>query len=932
MNELLAAAPNAQVAHGALGCMVSLNDLADRPPRPLGPDEVIDLGGKRVRNIDTPHVPARLGRARRSTRRPPARCSAATCSPRSGRARRSPATTSSRPPAQAEDMFQATCLTPQTGRSIRDARRPAAGAAGDHARLVVRGRRCGGAARAGRRLRPSPARDGGGRLRLLASTAWRRRSGSSRSGSTWWSSVPASPASAPPGTSRTRCPTCRSRVLEARDAIGGTWDLFRFPGRPVRLRPPDLRVLVQALDPAETRSPTATPSCSYLDDDGRRVRSAASPAVRPPGAPDRVVVGRRVLAGRRRARRHRRTRAPPVLVGDRRHRLLPLRPGSPPRVRRGRPLHAARTSTPRTGRRTSRSTGSAWWSSAAARPPRRSSPRSPTAARHVTMLQRSPSYYLSLPTHDPIADALQRHLSPARAYAWTRRKNQATQALFYRLCRWLPDVMRRVLGARRHAPPARGLRRRPHFTPTYAPVGPTDVRRARWRPLPCRSRRVAPTSSPAPSTRSPSAGSGSPTARRSTPTSSSPPPASRCWRSATCEVVVDGEVLAPGERIVYKSVMLSDVPNLAYVFGYTNASWTLKVDLACAWICRVHRRTCGARARRTRWRPRRSRRCRRGRCSTSRPATSCAPWIAFPDRARACGRCRRATAPMRGGCCAIRSTTACCSSLRSRGQGVATGCLTAATADRDAGELQHAAHRIERSCAAGAEQVHVHARVRLRVRHARGGVVAEAVGHRHHAGTQVGVEAHRCADGGVLVGDLGEVVGTEAEATGVSGWIQSGLSAAPRAFSFSTFWSAEFSMCWVRRVMSLHWSTGSACRPANSSCPRCNVVTRPSGTHSIGALSLSSRDRRAGGDVGEHRDAVTVAQLLDAHADARRGRGRTTSGSGSASEASSATGSSDCGEELGQEPPLLALLRVGLRDLARPLHVRRRPAPPARRC
>ena len=57
MNQWLAAAPGAQVAHGATACMVSLNDLADRPPRVLADGEVIDLGGKRVRWIDTPHVP-----------------------------------------------------------------------------------------------------------------------------------------------------------------------------------------------------------------------------------------------------------------------------------------------------------------------------------------------------------------------------------------------------------------------------------------------------------------------------------------------------------------------------------------------------------------------------------------------------------------------------------------------------------------------------------------------------------------------------------------------------------------------------------------------------------------------------------------------------------------------------------------------------------
>ena len=57
MNQWLKAAPNAQVVHGMTACMVSLNDLADRPPRALENGEVLDLGGKRIRYIDTPHVP-----------------------------------------------------------------------------------------------------------------------------------------------------------------------------------------------------------------------------------------------------------------------------------------------------------------------------------------------------------------------------------------------------------------------------------------------------------------------------------------------------------------------------------------------------------------------------------------------------------------------------------------------------------------------------------------------------------------------------------------------------------------------------------------------------------------------------------------------------------------------------------------------------------
>jgi flavorubredoxin len=57
LNQWLSAAPAAEVAFGGLGCMVSVNDLADRPPRPLEDGEVLELGGKRLRYLATPHVP-----------------------------------------------------------------------------------------------------------------------------------------------------------------------------------------------------------------------------------------------------------------------------------------------------------------------------------------------------------------------------------------------------------------------------------------------------------------------------------------------------------------------------------------------------------------------------------------------------------------------------------------------------------------------------------------------------------------------------------------------------------------------------------------------------------------------------------------------------------------------------------------------------------
>jgi len=118
MNEWLAAAPNAQVVHGAIACMVSLNDLADRPPRALGDGEVLDLGGKRVRWIDTPHVP----HAWESGLMFEETTGTLLCGDLLTQAGPYPATTrdSILPVAiSTEEGFHATALTPNTGRTIR---------------------------------------------------------------------------------------------------------------------------------------------------------------------------------------------------------------------------------------------------------------------------------------------------------------------------------------------------------------------------------------------------------------------------------------------------------------------------------------------------------------------------------------------------------------------------------------------------------------------------------------------------------------------------------------------------------------------------------------------------------------------------------------------------------------------------------------------
>jgi flavorubredoxin len=118
MNEFLAAASGAEVAHGGMGCLVSLNEMADRTPRALSDGEVLNLGGKQVRHIDTPHVPhgwdARV-LYEEST-------GTLLCGDLFTHLGDGPAVVEEEivgPAGDAEDLFGATCITPSTGPTIR---------------------------------------------------------------------------------------------------------------------------------------------------------------------------------------------------------------------------------------------------------------------------------------------------------------------------------------------------------------------------------------------------------------------------------------------------------------------------------------------------------------------------------------------------------------------------------------------------------------------------------------------------------------------------------------------------------------------------------------------------------------------------------------------------------------------------------------------
>jgi cation diffusion facilitator CzcD-associated flavoprotein CzcO len=204
------------------------------------------------------------------------------------------------------------------------------------------------------------------------------------------------------------------------------------------------------------------------------------------------------------------------------------------------------------------------------------------------MLQRSPSYLLSVPTRDPLARRLFTRLPVRWAAPLVRARNIALTSAFYRLSRRFPDRMARRLrdGARAQLPP--GFDVDTHFSPTYAPwdqrlciVPSGDLFRA------VRSGRASVV-----------------TDRITTLTEHGVALASGAELPADVVVTatglelqvlggatlrVDGRDVDVSRATVYKGALLSGLPNLALTFGYTNASWTLKADLVATYVCRLLR-------------------------------------------------------------------------------------------------------------------------------------------------------------------------------------------------------------------------------------------------------------------------------------------------------------------------------------------------------
>jgi monooxygenase len=207
-------------------------------------------------------------------------------------------------------------------------------------------------------------------------------------------------------------------------------------------------------------------------------------------------------------------------------------------------------------------------------------------ASHVTMLQRSPSYVVSLPGQDPLARALRRFLPAKLVYPIVRWKNVLVTMLVFQLSRRRPEVVKRMIrkGLERRLPAGYDLDT--HFKPRYNP----------WDQRMC----LVPDGDLFDAI---SAGRASVvtdhidtfTEKGLKLTSGAELEADLVVTATGLNMVplggiaiaVDGRPVDFPETLTYKGMMLSGVPNLAFAVGYTNASWTLKCELTCEYVCRL---------------------------------------------------------------------------------------------------------------------------------------------------------------------------------------------------------------------------------------------------------------------------------------------------------------------------------------------------------
>jgi monooxygenase len=213
-------------------------------------------------------------------------------------------------------------------------------------------------------------------------------------------------------------------------------------------------------------------------------------------------------------------------------------------------------------------------------------PEMAKTAAHVTMLQRSPTYIVSRPSEDGIANWLRAKLPAKLAYRLTRFKNVGMQQLFYRIARKKPQQTKEriVQMVRDELGPDYDVAT--HFTPSYNP----------WDQRIC----LVPDADLFAAIRDKRASVVTDHIERFEADgirlkSGELLPADVIVTATGLDLqlmggvpfTVDGARVEPAQSLGYKAMMYSDIPNLASSFGYTNASWTLKSDLTCAYVARL---------------------------------------------------------------------------------------------------------------------------------------------------------------------------------------------------------------------------------------------------------------------------------------------------------------------------------------------------------
>jgi cation diffusion facilitator CzcD-associated flavoprotein CzcO len=213
-------------------------------------------------------------------------------------------------------------------------------------------------------------------------------------------------------------------------------------------------------------------------------------------------------------------------------------------------------------------------------------PNMAKTASHVTMLQRSPTYYVSRPEKDKLANSLRKFLPASWAYMIPRWRNIVLQRFFYDRARTKPAQVRDWLikGVAGLLPKDYDVKT--HFTPSYNPwdqriclVPDADMFNA----ISEGKASVVTDHIESFTAKGIKLKSGKELEADIIVTATG----LHVQMLGGAQITVDGAPVDPGKTFAYKGIMLSNVPNLAFVFGYTSASWTLRADLVCEWVTRV---------------------------------------------------------------------------------------------------------------------------------------------------------------------------------------------------------------------------------------------------------------------------------------------------------------------------------------------------------